>query len=120
MSEEDKLLRQFREAADRFKVQKQLETLPTEQRIIARLKSYMQEWKDDLDARPQAAVNTTIGLQVWLLRLVLLPPVSHHAACPSWRCHLTKDLFRNVMCPDCVTILPSLLATMLVLAACSI
>lgn len=57
-------MRQFREAAERVKVQKQMESLPTEQRIIARLKVYMRDWKDDLDARPQAAVNTTIGLQV--------------------------------------------------------
>eukprot|EP00892_Ulva_mutabilis_P001352 jgi/Ulvmu1/11217/UM072_0054.1 len=63
MTEEEKLLRQFQEAAERFKVQKEMDSLPTEQRIIARLKKYMQEWKEDLNARPQAAVNTTIGLQ---------------------------------------------------------
>lgn len=57
-------MRQFREAAERVKAQKHLDSLPTEQKIVARLKAYMQEWKEDLDARASEAVNTTIGLQV--------------------------------------------------------
>lgn len=81
-------MRQFREAADRVKKQQQLETLPTEQRIVAQLKAYMQEWKEDLDARPSEAVNTTIGLQVctWnypdLCELVSIFPASY-----SWLMH---------------------------------
>ena len=64
LSPEEKLMRQFKEAAERVKKQKELESMTTEQRIVARLKAYMQEWKDDLDARDPAAVNTTVGLQV--------------------------------------------------------
>lgn len=58
------LKRQFEEAAERLRVKRKLEQLPPGERIIERLKIYMKEWRDDLDARPAHAVNTTVGLQV--------------------------------------------------------
>lgn len=67
---EETLKRQFEEAAERLRVQRKLEALPTEERIIERLKMYMKEWREDINARPIEAVNTTVGLQV---RFSLLP-----------------------------------------------
>jgi hypothetical protein len=57
-------LRQFKEAAQRLHRQRELEALPPEERVVRRFQEYMQEWKEDLDARPPAAAKTTVGLQV--------------------------------------------------------
>lgn len=99
-SPEEKLIRQFKEAAERVKKQQQLETLSTEQRIVAQLKAYMEEWKGDLDARPPEAVNTTIGLQVctWHPCVCVLPytktpsiALLDHARCKIYRTTSTSD-----------------------------
>lgn len=57
-------MRQFREAAERLAAKRELESMTADQRIVAALKAWMDEWRADLDRRPPEAVNTTVGLQV--------------------------------------------------------
>ena len=67
--QESELARQFREAAERLKAKRELESLSDDARIVHSLKRYMREWNEDLNRRPPEAVATTMGLQVWPSRL---------------------------------------------------
>lgn len=60
---ESEVARQFREAAERLKAKRELESMSADARIAHSLKRYMREWKEDLDRRPPEAVATTMGLQ---------------------------------------------------------
>lgn len=59
-------MKQFKEAAARLAAKREAEQLSADERIAKRLRTYMQQWKADLDQRPASAVNTTMGLQVSL------------------------------------------------------
>jgi hypothetical protein len=68
-AEENELMRQFKEAAERLRLKRECEGLPPEGRIVRQIRRYMAEWKIDLDARPKEFALTTVGLQVsteWL------------------------------------------------------
>ena len=88
---EEALKRQFEDAAERLRVQRKLDALPAEERIIERLKMYMKEWRADIDARPVEAVNTTVGLQVLFFLLPspflsVCAPVNHNQTLSALRC----------------------------------
>ena len=59
--DEDPLTLAFRQAADRHKEDRRIAGLKLEDKIIHYLKMYMEEWKQDLEARPPEAKLTSIG-----------------------------------------------------------
>lgn len=63
----DATLEQFQRAAARLKSIREEENLPLEDRILGQLRRWCEEWRDDLDGRPQEVAESRSGHQATLM-----------------------------------------------------
>lgn len=63
----DATFEQFERAATRLRAMREEEHLPLEDRIHGQLKRWCEEWRDDLDGRPQEVANSRSGLQATMM-----------------------------------------------------
>ena len=66
-NDEDRTLKYFEQAAEKLKAFQEEKTKSTEEQILQQIKIWCEEWKQDLDSRPEEMKRTQTGNQTTLV-----------------------------------------------------